>query len=150
MLLRRRQRAHPERNEGLQPLSLRPRKEACKRFDFNLRYAYRSAQPKSITATGADAATPAARINPDGSVMLRNEGRKDNKYSALDLRLSKSLQIQRFRVQLNLDAYNALNANSVRALSSTFGSGGRASAAWQRPQQILDPRLFQIGGQINF
>jgi hypothetical protein len=68
----------------------------------------------------------------------------------LDLRLSKSLQIQRFRIQLNVDAYNALNANSVRALSSQFGSGGRASAAWQRPSQILDPRLIQVGGQISF
>ncbi len=68
----------------------------------------------------------------------------------LDLRLSKSFQIQKFRVQLNLDAYNALNANSVRALSSQFGSGGQASSAWQRPSQILDPRLFQIGGQVSF
>lgn len=45
---------------------------------------------------------------------------------------------------LNIDAYNALNANSVRAVNSTFGS------AWQRPQQILDPRLIQVGGTISF
>ena len=42
------------------------------------------------------------------------------------------------------DAYNALNANSVRAVNSSYGS------AWLRPQQILDPRLLQIGGQISF
>ena len=40
-------------------------------LDLNLRYAYRSAQPKSITADGADAATPQDRINPDGSVDAR-------------------------------------------------------------------------------
>jgi hypothetical protein len=68
----------------------------------------------------------------------------------LDLRLAKAVNIRRVRVQVNIDAYNALNANSVRALSSTFGSGGRASAAWQRPTQILDPRLLQVGGQISF
>jgi hypothetical protein len=40
--------------------------------------------------------------------------------------------------------YNALNANSVRAVTSSYG------AAWLRPQQILDPRLLQIGGHISF
>jgi hypothetical protein len=68
----------------------------------------------------------------------------------LDLRLGKSVTVRRVRIQVNVDAYNALNANSVRAISSTFGSGGRASAAWQRPQQILDPRLIQVGGTISF
>jgi hypothetical protein len=62
----------------------------------------------------------------------------------LDLRLGKSVTIRRVRVQINVDAYNALNANSIRAVNSAFGS------AWQRPQQILDPRLIQIGGTISF
>jgi outer membrane receptor protein involved in Fe transport len=62
----------------------------------------------------------------------------------LDLRLAYSFQVQRFRFQVNLDAYNALNANSVRAVNSTYGS------AWTRPQQILDPRILQVGGQISF
>jgi hypothetical protein len=74
----------------------------------------------------------------------------EDRITRLDLRLSHSFQVQRFRIQLNVDAYNALNANSIRALSSTFGSGGQASAAWQRPTQILDPRLIQVGGQISF
>jgi hypothetical protein len=62
----------------------------------------------------------------------------------LDLRLGKAVQVRKLRMQVNVDAYNALNANSVRAVNSTFG------AAWQRPQQILDPRLIQVGGQISF
>ncbi len=57
--------------------------------NFNFRYAYRSAQPKSITATGADANTPQDRINADGSVTQRNLGRKDNQFSSLDIRLSR-------------------------------------------------------------
>jgi hypothetical protein len=52
--------------------------------------------------------------------------------------------VKRLRVQVNVDAYNALNANSVRAVIGTYG------ARWRSPQQILDPRLIQIGGQINF
>jgi hypothetical protein len=62
----------------------------------------------------------------------------------LDLRLGKSVQIRRVRVQINVDAYNALNANSIRAVNSTYGVN------WPRPQQILDPRLIQFGGTISF
>ena len=68
----------------------------------------------------------------------------EDRISRLDLRLAKSFQVQRFRIQVNIDAYNALNSNSIRAVSSTFG------ASWTRPQQILDPRLLQVGGQISF
>ena len=68
----------------------------------------------------------------------------EDRVTRLDLRLSHSFQVQRVRVQLNLDAYNALNANSVRAVNSAYG------AAWTRPQQILDPRILQVGGQLRF
>jgi hypothetical protein len=68
----------------------------------------------------------------------------ENRITRLDLRVSKILRVKRLRVQVNVDAYNALNANSVRAVIGTYG------ARWRSPQQILDPRLIQIGGQINF
>ena len=68
----------------------------------------------------------------------------ENRITRLDLRLSKGFQLDRFRIQVNLDAYNALNANSVRSVISNYG------ARWQTPSQILDPRLIQIGGQISF
>jgi hypothetical protein len=68
----------------------------------------------------------------------------EDRISRLDLRLSKIFRVNRFRVQANLDAYNALNANSVRAVISTYG------ARWTQPQQILDARLIQVSGQISF
>jgi hypothetical protein len=68
----------------------------------------------------------------------------EDRITRLDLRVSKILRAKRVRIQVNLDAYNALNANSVRAVISTYG------ARWRQPQQILDPRLIQIGGQISF
>ena len=40
-------------------------------FDVNFRYSYRSAQPKSILSTGADAPSFGSRINPDGTVTRR-------------------------------------------------------------------------------
>ena len=47
----------------------------------------------------------------------------EDRVTRLDLRLSHSFQVQRVRVQLNLDAYNALNANSVRAVNSGLHIG---------------------------
>jgi hypothetical protein len=60
----------------------------------------------------------------------------------LDLRLSEAFQIERLRVQLNLDAYNALNANSIRAENSTYG------AQWRRPLQILEPGFSRSAGRF--
>jgi hypothetical protein len=62
----------------------------------------------------------------------------------LDLRLSKVFKFNRYRAQLNLDAYNSLDANSIRSENSTYG------ANWRVPTQILDPRIFELGFQLNF
>ena len=74
--------------------------------------------------------------------------------SQLDLRLTKNLKFgSRARVQLNLDVYNTLNASTVLAVSSTYGS------IWQRPvsdnsiggvDPILPGRLVQVGGSFSF
>ena len=68
----------------------------------------------------------------------------EDRISRIDLRLSHAFTIQKFRLQLNLDAYNALNSSSIRAVNSTYGP------QWRLPLQILDPRIFQVGGQISF
>jgi hypothetical protein len=68
----------------------------------------------------------------------------EDRVSRLDLRFSKSFKFQRYAIQLNLDAYNALNSNAIRAVNSNFGT------AWRTPLQILDPRLVQVGGQLSF
>src|SRR4051812_25478425 len=68
----------------------------------------------------------------------------EDRISRLDLRVSKILKFNRYRFQVNLDAYNVFNSNAIRAVNSTYGSG------WRTPTQILDPRLIQIGGQLNF
>jgi hypothetical protein len=68
----------------------------------------------------------------------------EDRVSRLDLRLSKVFKVRRVRVQGNVDAYNVLNANSVRSVLSTYG------ARWRTPTQILDPRLVEVGGTISF
>jgi len=63
----------------------------------------------------------------------------------LDLRATKIFNLPRhMRFQANLDAYNALNSSAVQSLVTTFGSN------WLTPATILDARLFQVSGQLNF
>ena len=69
----------------------------------------------------------------------------EDRIQRLDVRLSKVVQAtDRYRLQLNMDAYNIFNSSSIRAVNSVFGS------AWQNPAQILDPRLVQFGFQLNY
>ena len=65
--------------------------------------------------------------------------------SRFDLRAGKVIKLTgRIKLQANIDAYNLFNASSVRGVTSTYG------ANWQRPTQILDPRLIQLSGSLNF
>jgi hypothetical protein len=68
----------------------------------------------------------------------------EDRLSRLDLRVTRSFQIGPARVQANVDFYNALNASSVRAVNTTYGS------SWRTPAQILDPRIVQFGGTLTF
>jgi len=128
------------------------------RLDLNLRYAYRSAQPKSITATGADAGTPQARcsahVDPndpnsactaDAFVVRRNLGRKDNKFSSLDLRLSRDFAVGGLTVQPLVEVFNLLNEDNflrpqVTNLAFNFDGTVRSGAG--------DPRIIQVGVRV--
>ena len=68
----------------------------------------------------------------------------EDRISRLDFRLSKIINYGRLRFQINLDAYNLMNTSDVRGVNSSFGP------RWGAPNYIIDPRLVQIGGQIDF
>jgi hypothetical protein len=61
----------------------------------------------------------------------------------MDVRFSKLVRFGPRRLALNLDLYNAFNANPVVLLNNNF-------AAWQVPQGILQSRFVKIGGQLDF
>ncbi len=116
-------------------------------IDLNLRYAYRSPQPKSITRSGADATSPAARINPDGTVTRRNLGRKDNKYSSLDLRVSRDFAWSGLTIQPIFEVFNVFDEpNFLRPqtteLAFNFDGTVRSGAG--------DPRIIQLGVKLLF
>lgn len=115
---------------------------------FNARYSYRSAQPQSITASGAIANTPADRINADGSVTQRNLGRKDNQFSSLDVRLSRVFQLgETVTIEPGADVFNVFNSKNLRRPETTnliFNFDGTVQAG------VGDPRQVQLGARISF
>jgi hypothetical protein len=125
-------------------------------IDVNTRYSYRSAQPQSITATGAIANTPQDRcsiVNTDGTcnadavVTTRNLGRKDNQYSSLDLRLSKDFRVNGMTVQPALDVFNLFNNRNLHrpeVTSLIFNFDGTVQSG------LGEPRQMQLGVRILF
>ena len=116
-------------------------------FDVNFRYAYRSAQPKSITASGADAATPQDRINADGSVTRRNLGRKDNKFNSLDIRVARGFDVGGTKIEPIFEVFNLFNSPNFRrpeVTSLIFNFDGTVQSG------AGDPRQFQIGVRVLF
>jgi hypothetical protein len=114
-------------------------------LDLNLRYSYRSAQPKSIKADGTDAATPQDRINPDGSVTRRNLGRKDNQFSSLDFRLSKQFQAMGVTLEPAIDVFNVMNSKNLRrpeVTSLVFNFDGTVQSG------VGDPRQMQLALRV--
>jgi hypothetical protein len=108
-------------------------------IDLNVRYSYRSAQPKSIKADGTDAQTPQDRINADGTVTKRNLGRKDNDFSSLDFRLSRQFAFGGLIVEPAIDVFNLLNSGNFRRPEVTnliFNFDGTVQSGVGDPRQI--------------
>jgi hypothetical protein len=112
------------------------------------RFSYRSPQPISITENGTVAAAPSDRINADGSVTQRNLGRKDNKFSSVDLRVSKDFRLsERFVLEGIVEVFNLLNSDNFRVpedKSLVFNFDGTVQSG------LGDPRQIQLGARLKF
>ena len=127
-------------------------------IDVNVRYSYRSAQPKSLSCVVSDAfcgkdafglprfnataQTPQDRINPDGSVTQRNLGRKDNKYSSFDFRLAKAFPFGKYKIEPAIDVFNLFNSTNFHRPEVTnliFNFDGTVQSG------VGEPRQMQIG-----
>jgi hypothetical protein len=68
----------------------------------------------------------------------------EDRITRLDVRLTKVFKVKRTRLQMNVDAYNALNGSSVLSTINTYGP------RWLLPNQIMDPRIVQFSFQVNY
>jgi hypothetical protein len=119
--------------------------------NVNLRYSYRSAQPLSLSATGAVSQAvfgPASdRIRSDGSIVERNTGRKDNEYSSLDLRLSREFALgKRVSIEPIFEVFNLFNSKNLLVPQTTnlvFNFDGTITSGLGAPRQAqLGARLI--------
>ena len=92
-------------------------------------------------ATGVCTSTKLVSLIEPGTVYGEN-------LNQLDLRVSKRLTIERYRVRFDVDLYNVFNSNWPFSLNNTFST--TTTSTWMRPTNVLQGRLFKIGGQIEF
>ena len=122
-------------------------------INVNTRYAYRSPQPISLKADGTPSSNPwqaggpesSDRINPDGTIETRNNGRKDNKYSSLDLRVSKEFTLAFLTIEPIIEVFNLLNSDNFLVPQNTnliFNFDGTIRSG------NGDPRQVQLGLRV--
>ena len=67
-----------------------------------------------------------------------------DRLNQVDVRLSKSIRVGRYKMEGQFDIYNAMNANTTLQINPTYG------ASWRRPLAVLGARLLKFGAQIDF
>ena len=66
-----------------------------------------------------------------------------DRLNEIDLRLSKLFRFGRTRTSVNVDFYNALNADTALTRNNNY-------AVWQQPTTIVAARYMKIGAQFDF
>jgi hypothetical protein len=91
-------------------------------------------------------AGPSDRIRRDGTVVQRNTGRKDNTYSALDVRISKEFKLSSsVALEPIVEIFNLFNSANLLVPQTTnliFNFDGTIRAG------VGDPRQVQIGARL--
>jgi hypothetical protein len=125
--------------------------QAPGKVNVNFRYSYRSAQPLSLKPDGTPSqapfvAGPSDRIRPDGSVVQRNTGRKDNTFSALDMRISREFKLGKSAaLEPIVEIFNVFNSTNLLVPQTTnliFDFSGTIRAG------LGDPRQVQVGARF--
>ena len=114
------------------------------------------AQHYGFTLAG-NAATPVASTTSSID-LLQGKKQYDKPLNQLDVRLGRRFIAGKYRLDVTADLYNVFNRAWVFSESGGFGSstmvGGVPtfvpSAAWLRPTNILNARMFKMGAQLDF
>ena len=124
-------------------------------INVNVRYSYRSPQPRSLKCGRNAFAEPvhrhsggsSDRVRPDGSVVQRNTGRKDNKYSSLDFSVSRPFNFGAITIEPILEVFNLFNSKNLRIPETgnlIFNFDGTVQSG------LGDPRQAQVGIRVTF
>jgi len=70
-----------------------------------------------------------------------------DRLNQVDFRVTKALRVGRSRAAVNVDVYNALNANPVTAMNLNYTQNG---STWLQPQGILAARLVKVSVQFDY
>jgi len=115
-------------------------------IDVNARLSYRDAQPLDITPDGSPAGSASDRCiggcTLNGAVFRRNQGKKDNEFMTLDVRLSKDFRRGDWTIQPVVDVFNLTDESNflipeVTSLAFNFDGTVRSGAG--------EPREIQVG-----
>jgi hypothetical protein len=122
-------------------------------WKMNLSAAFQSVGGRQITASyavpGSQIAPSlgrnlAAGANATATVQLIEPGTMfGDRLNQLDVRLTKTLQMGRKRIQPQFNVYNLLNAGPVLGYNNTYGPN------WQNPTAALVGRMLKFGAQFD-
>jgi len=86
--------------------------------------------------------------------MVEPNSLREDRFSQVDLRLSKRFQVLGGRIRVDFDLFNLLNARAILGVSSTyglvFGPNSAPGAGYRRPSSVLGGRMFKFGAQVDF
>ena len=83
------------------------------------------------------------------SVQLIEPGTLYSPYlNQVDARLSRRFAVGRFRLRADANLYNIFNNDFVNYVNTTFST--TTANQFMRPTNVLQGRLFKVGGQIEF
>ncbi len=118
-------------------------------INVNLRFTYLDAQPLDIKPDGTPVDQPSDRCiggcTIGGPVFQRNQGKKDNEFQTLDLRVSKDFQVGSWTVQPVIDVFNVTDEPNFLVPEATgllFNFDGTVRSGGG------DPREIQLGVRL--
>jgi hypothetical protein len=104
-------------------------------------------------AIGANYAVPAATVNAalnrtaNSSVslpLLTPQTVFTDRINQLDIRGTRTFQMQRVRIRAHVDLYNVGNSSGIQGINATYGS------KWLTPTSIVQGRLLKLAAQLDF
>jgi Carboxypeptidase regulatory-like domain len=103
----------------------------------NINYNISAAAFRTLTGQTLTQTSVIVRLEQPGTIYLP-------RLNYADIRLAKRMDMGKYRVQVQFDAFNVTNANTVTGQTQTYG------ASYGRVSDIILGRVFAIGGTFSF